>query len=273
MVLYKNSIHQLEELLSSIETTTLPYKTYLIDNSPSDTLKTQLKNFTENSGIEYIYTGTNLGYGAGHNIAIKKSLHMNKYHLVLNPDVTFGPNVLETLYNYMELNKEVGIVSPKVLYPNGELQYNCKLLPAPFNLISRVFKFSLFDNYNQKFELRFTGYNQIMNIPYLHGCFLFLRTEALQKVGLFDERFFMYPEDIDLTRRIHKKYATIFYPYVTIIHDHTKASFKSLRMFIIHAYNIIKYFNKWGWIFDSERKQINKTVLQQLKQSEACLTN
>ncbi len=95
---------------------------------------------------------------------------------------------------------------------------------------------------------------------------MFLKFDALKKVGLFDERFFMYPEDIDLTRRMHKKYGTVFYPYAEIFHEHTKSSFKSMHMFTIHMYNIFKYFNKWGWIFDNKRKEVNKNILRQLKQ-------
>jgi GT2 family glycosyltransferase len=106
-----------------------------------------------------------------------------------------------------------------------------------------------------------------MNVPYLSGCFMFFRCSALKEVGLFDERFFMYPEDIDLTRRMHKRYKTVFYPHVQVYHEHAKSSFKSLRMFAIHLYNIVKYFNKWGWLFDSERKKINKAVLCQLEQN------
>ena len=63
-----------------------------------------------------------------------------------------------------------------------------------------------------------------MNVPYLQGSFMFLRTKALKEVGLFYERFFMYPEDIDITRRMHKKYKTIFYPEVSIHHEHAKTT-------------------------------------------------
>ena len=109
----------------------------------------------------------------------------------------------------------------------------------------------------EKFYLKSTGYNKIMNIPYLSGCFMFLNVEAIKKVGMFDERFFMYPEDIDLTRRIHTKFKTIFYPEVSVGHHHEKASSKSVKMAFIHILNIIRYFNKWGWIFDKQRRLFN----------------
>ena len=86
---------------------------------------------------------------------------------------------------------------------------------------------------------------------------------ALKEVGLFDERFFMYPEDIDLTRRLHQRYQTLFYPEVSITHNHQKASYHSMRMLWIHCINMIRYFNKWGWIWDKERERINERVLQE----------
>ena len=103
-----------------------------------------------------------------------------------------------------------------------------------------------------------------MEVPFLSGCFMFLRTKVLEDIGLFDERFFMYAEDIDLTRRINEKYKTIFYPKTFIYHGHAKESFKKIKLFYIHLTNIIIYFNKWGWIFDSKRKKINKRILKQL---------
>jgi GT2 family glycosyltransferase len=75
----------------------------------------------------------------------------------------------------------------------------------------------------------------------------------------------MYPEDIDLTRRMHTKYRTVFYPEVSIMHHHAKSSYISLKMLYIHLWNIIKYFNKWGWIFDKEREKINQNILSNLK--------
>ena len=103
-----------------------------------------------------------------------------------------------------------------------------------------------------------------MEVPYLSGCFMLLRTEALKNVGMFDERFFMYPEDIDLTRRIHRKYKTIFYPNVSVVHHHARASYQNVRLLAVHVWNLVRYFNKWGWFFDKERKKVNEFVLRKL---------
>jgi GT2 family glycosyltransferase len=267
LVLYNTNREQLTRVIACFFATTLPVKLYLVDNSPTDELKDIA---AQDSRIEYIYNNANLGYGAAHNIAIRKSIEENvPYHLVLNPDIYFEPGVLETLYDYMEKHPDVGNVMPKVLYPNGEIQYLCKLLPTPMDLIVRRFiPFrKIKEKMNERYELRWTGYDKEMNIPYLSGCFMFLRVESLKKVGLFDERFFMYPEDIDLTRRLHEKFKTIYYPKVIIIHDHAKESYINGKMLFIHIKNIVKYFNKWGWFFDTKRRKINHTVINTLRRN------
>jgi len=248
--------------IESFLSTRLSVKLYLIDNSSNDNLK-ELEKL--DNRIVYIFNNANLGYGKAHNIAIKKSIGDGvPYHLVLNPDVYFDKGVIEELYEYMEENPDVGSVMPKVLYPDGELQYLCKLLPTPLDLILRRFipskKWK--EKRNEIYELRFTGYDKIMNIPYLSGCFMFLRVDILKKVGLFDERFFMYLEDTDLSRRIYRVTKNIFYPYVHIYHEYGKGSYKNKKLLMYHIQSAIKYFNKWGWFNDSERKKINQEILE-----------
>lgn len=72
----------------------------------------------------------------------------------------------------------------------------------------------------------------------------------------------MYMEDVDLTRRVHKYFKTIFLPDVTIVHSHRSGSYKSFRLLRIHIVSAIKYFNKWGWFFDRERREWNREVLE-----------
>ncbi|HZK12026.1 MAG TPA: glycosyltransferase [Atribacterota bacterium] len=91
-------------------------KIFIIDNSPTDELKTFGKLSNK---IVYIFNPSNLGFGVAHNIAMRKSIKISaKYHLVLNPDVYFEQGVLEELFTYMENNPDVELVMPKVLYPN-----------------------------------------------------------------------------------------------------------------------------------------------------------
>ena len=266
IVCYKSDFTQLKKAIDSFLNTKLKVKLVLVDNSPTN----ELERLAIGDRIEYIFNPSNPGFGAAHNKAIIKYLSQSKYHLVLNPDVYFTSGVLEELFQYMEANTEVGHIMPKVLYPSGETQYLCKLLPSPFDLIFRRFIpfASIKDKNNYVYELRFTNYDKIMEVPYLSGCFMFLRSSTVSEIGGFDERFFMYPEDVDLTRRINEKYKTIFYPHVHIYHEFGKGSYKDLKLFYIHITSMIKYFNKWGWFFDNKRRDTNDRILNQLMTSQ-----
>lgn len=261
IVLYNHPVAEVIPLVETLRKSELVSEIFLIDNSP--TKQPELKKLD----ATYIFNGHNIGYGAAHNIAIRQTLQQNRpYHLIINPDIFFDSIILIKIDEFMNNNSTIGLLMPKVYYPNGEIQYLCKLLPTPFDLIFRRFlpqKWTI--KRTEKFELRASGYNRTIDVPYLSGCFMLLRTKAIQQVGMFDERFFMYPEDIDLTRRIHRKYRTVFYPEVSVVHQHTKGSYVDTKLLFIHIKNMIKYFNKWGWIFDKERKKVNKETLNQLK--------
>ena len=97
-----------------------------------------------------------------------------------------------------------------------------------------------------------------MWVPSLSGCFMFMRVDVLRKIGGFDERFFMYAEDLDLSRRIGTVSDTIFNPNIIVMHGYDKGSYKSWKLLRFHIFSVFKYFNKWGWFFDSYRKDINK---------------
>lgn len=257
IVLFKTDFSQLVRCINCINKFSV-IKIFLVDNSPTNALQ-RIVGLYEN--VEYIFNPSNPGYGAAHNIALRRAFEMSgRYHLVVNADIYFQEGTLDSLFEYMNQRSSVGLVMPKVLFPNGEIQYLCKLLPTPIDLIGRsIFPRRFWFKNNFKFEMRSTNYSKEMFVPYLSGCFMFLRIQALRECGLFDERFFMYPEDIDLTRRIAAtRYTTMFYPHAIVYHEYGAVSKKSIRMLLVHAFNIIKYFNKWGWIFDSERERLNK---------------
>jgi GT2 family glycosyltransferase len=264
IVLYKNDKNILSNAIDSVLNTKFNVLLFLVDNSPSDLLK-ELAN---TSRISYYHNPANPGFGAAHNLAIKKAIEMGAhYHLVLNPDVYFETGTIEKIVAYMDLNLQVGNLMPKVIYPDGNLQFLCKLLPTPYDWIGRRFNplKKMVNNRNKIFELRFTGYNQIMEVPYLSGCFMFLRVDAIKEIGFFDEGIFMYGEETDLCRRlISKNYKTVFNPDMTITHEFEKGSHKSWRLTWIGIKSAIYYFNKWGWFFDGERTRINRDILKKL---------
>lgn len=265
IVIYKNDLSLLKKAVASFLDSTADSILYLIDNSPRDEYSTEFVH----PRIRYIFNNKNIGFGAGHNLALKQVLSRNesRYHVVLNPDVYFDHDVLPKLLSYGQQHPEVGLVMPKVLYPDGRLQPLCKLLPTPVTLLTRRFlNFSplWLDKMNYLYEMHFSGYDKIMEVPFLSGCFMFLRADALRDIGVFDESIFLYTEDTDLTRRIHKKYRTIYFPEAVIYHHNQRASYNSAGKLFYHITSAIRYFNKWGWFNDDERKLINERILVNL---------
>lgn len=237
---------------------------YIIDNSSNDELRDFIK---DNSRIQYIHS-LNLGYGSGHNVAISKSIELGaKYHVVLNPDIYWSDNVIESLRKFMENNEDCGLVMPKIVYPDGATQYLCKLLPTPMDLIGRRFiPITSYQNkHDYQYELHWSGYDKIMEVPSLSGCFMFMRCSVLKQIGGFDERYFMYAEDLDLCRRIGEISKTIFFPEVNVVHEYEKGSYKNKKLLMCHISSVVKYFNKWGWVFDKKRKKKNKECIDQIK--------
>lgn len=261
IVLYNSNFEEIDNLVRLLNVNNYVNSIFLIDNS-------SIKNLLfENCNAQYIFNNENLGYGAGHNLAIKKSIQSGVlYHLVLNSDISFDNKVLPTLIKKMDDEHNWGMIMPKVLNIDGSVQFLPKLLPTPFNLVIRVTPIlrKLFDLVNEKYTLR--RFSDVeMNVPIISGCFSFFRVEALKEVGLYDESFFMYFEDFDISRKVHSKYKTIYYPEVSVIHAHERGAAKNFKLFKVFISSAIIYFNKYGWFFDKERKRINTKVLNQIR--------
>lgn len=260
VVLYRNHPMQVKAVLDSLSSSGLPVSVTVVDNSPDGSLRP----IVEAAGAEYLFSGENIGFGAAHNIAIRKHLRRSQYHLILNPDVTFGPETIPALCGFMQENPGIGLAMPKVLYPGNKEQRLCKLLPAPSDLFLRRFAGRVVRKLAHRkmagYLLEDVDLTAPRFVPNLSGCFMFVRTEALRTVGLFDERFFLYMEDVDLCRRIAEQWETVFYPHASIVHEYGNASYRSRDHLMLHLASAWRYFNKWGWLRDPVRDELNSRV-------------
>ena len=263
IVLYKTDENDLSNALHYINKDG-DIKIYLIDNSPTDILK----NTIVGKGIQYIHNPSNPGFGAAHNIAIEKAIESgSKYHFVINPDAYFKEDVIYAMVDFMYKRKGIGMMMPKILNEDGTVQNLPKLLPSPYSIVMRKLKRpkNIYNTFIDRYELRTIPEDVIYDAPILSGCFTLLNLEAIKEIGMYDDKFFMYFEDWDLSRRMHKKYKTIYFPLVSVYHGYESGANKSSKLFKIFINSAIIYFNKWGWFFDSERKKINKEALSQFK--------
>jgi GT2 family glycosyltransferase len=262
IVCYHNPADQVERLLASVTMARPAMLVYLVDNSRTDALRAQAGH----AGAVYRHQPDNPGYARAHNWALNAAAAAgSRYHLVLNPDVQLPLDGIGKLLAYMEAHPDVGLVAPRVHYPDGRLQPLCKLLPHPLELAVRRF-FPLLHRSSgrlARYELHGSGYSQVMDVPALSGCFMLMRVETVLRVGLFDERFFLYFEDVDLSRRVGRVARTVFVPHVAIVHDYGRGSYRNWRLLWHHMVSAARYFNKWGWVRDPERDRINARALRE----------
>lgn len=232
---------------------------YVVDNS----LTPLRHEYFSHPRVMYIYPGKNLGFGSAHNLALKHLREPSEAHLILNPDISFSPEVIPHLINRMSAETDIGALMPKIVYLNGELQRLCKLLPTPLHLIFRRFvPFPRLRKYiDEVYELSGLRQDIPSDVPSLSGCFLLVRSSVLQKVKGFDERYFMYMEDVDLIRRINDIARTVYDPAVFVSHGYGKGSYRDKKLLYYHIRSAIKYFNKWGWFVDSVRASRNRQIL------------
>ncbi|MBC8393728.1 MAG: glycosyltransferase, partial [Deltaproteobacteria bacterium] len=128
MVLYENDETTVTRAVDSILRCPLVSQLYVVDNSP-DAVNVPILSDPK---VVYVHSKKNIGYGAAHNIAIRRVLEQSgTYHIVVNPDVYVEEHCLDILHGFMAENTDVGLVMPKVLYPDGATQHLCKLLPTP----------------------------------------------------------------------------------------------------------------------------------------------
>lgn len=271
IVTYRTDIESLTVCLNSLQAIQLPFLCYVLDNASDPAVRDCCSRFAAGlpgmGRLEYL-SQRNIGYGRAHNVAITRSLAILscRYHIAMNPDIAFKPGTVEGLRAFMDSHPACGAVMPKIRYPDGSLQHLCKLLPSPGHLFARRFLPAMAAQYDAVYTLQSADYGCVFECPCLSGCFMMLRTDALRRVGLFDERFFLYFEDVDLVRRIGGLYQTLYCPVSEVTHTYQKGSYSNLKLLWYHLRSAVRYFNKWGWFADAQRTQANRRTLESLPQ-------
>lgn len=257
IVTYHTETKELADCLDMLATASVPI-VYVIDNGNEQ----RIKDICMSRQYVIYMAESNIGYGAAHNKAMRISLDNGvKYHLVINTDIEFCPEDLVLLTDYLDHNPEVALAHPRIVSDEGADMFTARRLPTPTDLLLRRFSPGWFMRKRKRhYILADVDHTSNLDVPYVQGSFMMLRCDMLRMSGLFDERFFLYPEDIDLTRRLHLLRPTMYVPIVKVIHRHRAASYHSASMLRIHMYNMVKYFNKWGCFFDRDRRETNRRL-------------
>ena len=262
-VLFGNDQQEIERAIMQVKGGGLAIHIVIVDNSqPPLNL-----DFAKSPQVTIITTNKNLGYGRGHNLALAASKGRCRYNLVMNTDLQMEREVVPGLVAFMDSHPEAGLTMPKVRYPDGSIQRLCRLLPVPADLLGRRFfaRTRWAQARNAKYEFHDWNYDTIAEFPFLSGCFMLIRRSVLDAIGYFDERYFLYAEDLDLSRRIHAAARTLYVPTQTVVHEYRSQSRPSFRRLRYAAVSLIRYFTKWGWIHDPERNNANLRTIQQFE--------
>jgi len=245
IVTYNSSFvinHLLDSILEELNNR-LSYAIFVIDNNSKDNTLEILSNY--NNKIEIIPLTKNIGFGAGHNVILNKI--NSKYHIVVNPDIILNTSILNDLFNYMEENPNIGMLTPKVKYPDGRIQYLCKIDPNFIDLFIRVFMPFGFKKRQARYMMLDYDYERSFLVSYASGCFMFFRSNIYKRINGFDEAFFLHFEDADITRRINEISKAMYFPSNYVIHDWKRESRKKPKLIYFMIKSAMIYFKKWGF--------------------------
>jgi GT2 family glycosyltransferase len=245
IVLYRTPVKEVEALLAQLFSQGAA-RIYLVDNSPLsfDTFG----DWAPPQRVVVIRTGRNLGYGGGHNIAIEDSVRRHEFHLICNPDIELGPGALPALANVLTARPDVGLCMPKVVGTDGQVHHLCKRSPVAVDYLATLLPGTVWGARRRAdFEMRHRDYESEMQVQCLSGCFMFFRSVILRGLQGFDDRFFLYFEDFDLSRRASALAHNIYFPGVHVVHGYARGHRHSVRLRFIFMQSALRYFNKWGW--------------------------
>ena len=245
IVLYQNDTKILSEAIDSFLKIPLEKKLYLIDNSKTD----NLKSLARTSEIEYIHTGFNVGFGKGHNFIIDRLKNKSSHHLILNPDASFDGDVIPLLLDFMKKDESIGIIAPKILYPNGNFQKSVRRFPNVQDLMIRRIPGlkSIFNKRYRKANYLDIKLDRPIEVEALSGCFQIFKTNVFIEIDGYDPRYFMYMEDLDICRTVRNHgYKVIYFSQVEVYHRSAYGSKRDFKLLWIHIVSMIKYFIKWN---------------------------
>src|SRR4030042_2539428 len=260
-----NSSTTIDACLNSLEK--VGAETFVVDNNSSDDT---IGKVTKYPWGKLIKNKSNLGFASANNIALKKI--KSEFVFLLNPDAQLVGDALAKMIEFMKENEEVGIVGPKLLSSDGSIQREITRFPALIDqtlILLRLHRLPWFSklvypDYNRKITSRdcFSraryNYEKTQEAEHLMGSALLIRKEVFEKVGLFDENFFLWFEETDLEKRAKEAgFNIVYYP---------KAQVEHLRSASIKKINPLRRQRIWNkslrYYFKKHRPRLEQILLE-----------
>jgi len=236
---------------SVLETVKSSYEIFVVDNDSQDgsyeKFKSSFDSEIANEKLKLIANDSNQGFSSANNIAIKKS--KGNFILLLNSDTIVEEGSIDNLLDYIKNHDNIGAIGPKILLPNGNLDEAAKRsFPNPKNSFYKLFGFSKINKNSEdnNYNLDDLDSDGIYEVDSLVGAFMLVKKEIINQIGLLDEDYFMYGEDIDWCYRIKEAgWKVIYYGKAEIIHYKGSSSKKQKSKLIYEFHrSMYLFYNK-----------------------------
>lgn len=221
----------------------------VVDNASADGSAEMVRSEFGNR-VKLIAMPQNVGFAAAQNQSIRQA--RGRYVFLLNPDsYLVAPDALRKMVEFMDANRDIGFLGPKVLNPDGTLQYSARRFPTMLaagfrhTLLGRLFPNNAFV---RRYLMTDWAHDRIADVDWLSGSALLARKEMIDQIGLLDERFYMYLEDVDWCRRAHEAgWRVVYFPDVSVVHKIGGASDQNpVEMIKEHHRSMLRYFLKYN---------------------------
>ena len=239
-------VQQLQTCLSALPAE-VGYAVVVNDHQPGEAVE-QLAECADC----FLINSDNPGYGRAVNRLVRSLNPRPEYLGVLNTDLTWQPGTFSTLLHWLQEHPQVSLAVPQILDENGTPQKLCKHHPTLLGLLSRrflpeAFKPQWLKRYDRWYVMADQDYQQVFDVPYLSGCCMLIKRKSFESVGGFDERYFLYLEDADITRSLAQHGRCVHLPVAGVVHGWGRGNYRNLRLMVVNLVSAWQYFRKWGW--------------------------
>lgn len=240
--------------------TNFPFEIIFMDNASTDLISLGfLKRASDEGRIKFIQSKQNLGFAGGNNLGFKHA--KGEFIFILNPDTQVKEDTFQKMVDYLEAHPDVGILGPKLVYPDGSIQESCRRDMKFTDLVLRrtaLGKVSTLHKRVERYLMEDFDHERTQAVELVTGAAIMIPRHVLECVGGFDERYFLFMEDFDLCKKVRAAgYKVVYYHSAEVNHYHKRLSSGSLasllrkKVFWIHVSSAAKYFWKW-------RKELKK---------------
>lgn len=219
---------------------------YLIDNCSPDDTAAQLAAQKWDDRVELICLKQNLGFGGGHNAVLSRL--DSRYHFVLNPDVLVDSPVFTQMTEWMEAHPQVVMATPQLYFPDGRIQHLPRRKPNFMGLLARQLpQGGPLERFDRHYTMQDRDLTRPQEIQFCTGSFFCIRTQVYRKMGGFDQGYFMYVEDADITQKAMKYGKVFLLPQFRATHAWHRNTMRDASHFRMQLKSMFRYWRKWGF--------------------------